>query len=172
MPKQRQGNVRDDASAARTPAPRQWQWQRSQGNVREDASAAMATMPKRRQGNFRNDASAITATRASNVISVAMATMPKRRWQRRQPDDYNDASATTATMAMAPGQHPRWQRNACIIISGMLAMTPAATLPRKAILHDGFATMGNFAEDSSFAEEGNFTAEGNVAEGWWLRQAK
>jgi hypothetical protein len=47
----------------------------------------------------------------------------------------------------------------------MLAMTPAATLLRKAMLHDDFATMGNFAEDGSFAGEGNFTAEGNVAEG-------
>jgi hypothetical protein len=47
----------------------------------------------------------------------------------------------------------------------MLAMMPAATLPRKAILHNNFAPMGNFAEDGSFAEEGNFTMEGNVAEG-------
>ncbi len=47
----------------------------------------------------------------------------------------------------------------------MLAMTPAATLLRKAILHDNFATMGDFAKDGSFAEEGNFTAEGNVAKG-------
>jgi hypothetical protein len=47
----------------------------------------------------------------------------------------------------------------------MLAMTPAATLLRKAILHDHFATMGDFAEDGSFAEEGNFTVEGNVAKG-------
>jgi hypothetical protein len=46
----------------------------------------------------------------------------------------------------------------------MLAMTPVATLPRKAILHDDFATMGDFAKDGSFAKEGNFTAEGNVAE--------
>jgi hypothetical protein len=45
----------------------------------------------------------------------------------------------------------------------MLAMTPVATLTRKAILHDNFATMGDFAKDGSFAEEGNFTAEGNVA---------
>ncbi len=43
-------------------------------------------------------------------------------------------------------------------------MTPVATLPRKAILHDDFATMGDFAKDGSFAKEGNFTAEGNVAE--------
>ena len=43
-------------------------------------------------------------------------------------------------------------------------MMPVATLPRKAILHDDFATMGNFAEDGSFAGEGNFTVEGNVAE--------
>jgi hypothetical protein len=47
----------------------------------------------------------------------------------------------------------------------MLAMMPVATLPRKAILHDDFATMGNFAEDGSFAKEGNFTAEGNIAKG-------
>jgi hypothetical protein len=47
----------------------------------------------------------------------------------------------------------------------MLAMTPAATLPRKAILHDNFATLGNVSKDGSFANEGNFTAEGNVAEG-------
>jgi hypothetical protein len=47
----------------------------------------------------------------------------------------------------------------------MLAMTPAATSPRKAISHNNFATLGDFAEDGSFAEEGNFTAEGNVAEG-------
>ena len=47
----------------------------------------------------------------------------------------------------------------------MLAMTPAATLLRKAILHDNFATMGDFAKDGSFAEEGNFTVEGNVAKG-------
>jgi hypothetical protein len=47
----------------------------------------------------------------------------------------------------------------------MPAITPAATSPRKAILHDDFATKGDFAEDGSFAEEGNFTAEGNVAEG-------
>jgi hypothetical protein len=47
----------------------------------------------------------------------------------------------------------------------MLAMMPAATSLRKAILHDDFSTMGDFAEDGSFAEEGNFTAEGNVAKG-------
>ncbi len=47
----------------------------------------------------------------------------------------------------------------------MLAMMPAATSPRKEILHDNFATMGDFAEDGSFTEEGNFTAEGNLAEG-------
>ncbi len=47
----------------------------------------------------------------------------------------------------------------------MLAMMPAATLLRKAILHNDFATMGNFAEDGSFANDGNFTAEGNIAEG-------
>jgi hypothetical protein len=46
----------------------------------------------------------------------------------------------------------------------MLAMTPAATLLRKAMLHDDFATMGDFSDDGSFAGEGNFTAEGNVAE--------
>ncbi len=44
-------------------------------------------------------------------------------------------------------------------------MTPVATLPRKAISHNNFAILGNFAKDNSFAEEGNFTAEGNVAEG-------
>ncbi len=94
-----------------------------------------------------------------------MMTMPKRRWQQQQPDDYNDASATMAMMAMAPGQRLQGQHNACINASGMLAMMPAATLPRKAILHDDFTTIGNFAKDGSFAEEGNFTAEGNIAEG-------
>ncbi len=44
-------------------------------------------------------------------------------------------------------------------------MTPAATLLRKAISHNNFATLGYFAEDGSFAGEGNFTVEGNVAEG-------
>ncbi len=44
-------------------------------------------------------------------------------------------------------------------------MMPAATLLRKAISHNDFATLGDFAEDGSFAEESNFTAEGNVAEG-------
>jgi hypothetical protein len=47
----------------------------------------------------------------------------------------------------------------------MLVMIPAATLPRKAIFHNDFATMGDFAEVGSFAEEGNFTEEGNVAKG-------
>jgi hypothetical protein len=47
----------------------------------------------------------------------------------------------------------------------VLAMTPAATLLRKAISHNNFATLGNFAEDGSFAEESNFTAEGNVTKG-------
>ena len=44
-------------------------------------------------------------------------------------------------------------------------MTPAATLLRKAISHNNFATLGNFAEDGSFAKESNFTTEGNVAKG-------
>ncbi len=44
-------------------------------------------------------------------------------------------------------------------------MTPVATLPRKVIFHDNFATMGNFAKDGSFAKEGNFPTEGNVAKG-------
>ncbi len=131
---------------------------RRQGDVQKDASTAMTPAPQqqqwqRRQGNVREDA------------SIAMATMPKQRWQWRQPDNHNDASTTTATIPMAPGQHPQGQRNACINASGMLAMMPAATLPRKAISHNDFATMGNFAKDSSFAEEGIFTAEGNVAEG-------
>jgi hypothetical protein len=91
--------------------------------------------------------------------------MPKRRWQRCQPYNHNDASATTATMAMVPGQHPQGQRNACIKATGMLAMMPAATLLRKAISHNDFATLGNFTEDGSFPEEGNFTAEGNVPKG-------
>jgi hypothetical protein len=59
MPKQRQGNVHDDASAARTPATRRGQWQRCQGNVRKNASAATATMPKRHQGNVPDYASAV-----------------------------------------------------------------------------------------------------------------
>jgi hypothetical protein len=75
-----------------------------------------------------------------------MATMPKRRWQRKQPDDYNDASAMMATMARRQGDI----RND--------SATPAS-------LHDDFATMGDFVKDGSFGEEGNFTAEGNVAEG-------
>jgi hypothetical protein len=108
---------------------------------------------QRRQGDVCKD------------TSVAMATMPKRRWQRRQPDNHDDASATTATMAVAPGQCPRGQCNTCINANGMLAMTPAATLPRKAITHNNFATLGDFAKDGSFAEEGNFTAEGSIAEG-------
>jgi hypothetical protein len=44
-------------------------------------------------------------------------------------------------------------------------MMPAATLLRKAISHNDFATLGYFAKDGSFAGEGNFTAEGNVAKG-------
>jgi hypothetical protein len=47
----------------------------------------------------------------------------------------------------------------------VLAMTPAATLLRKAISHNNFATLGDFAEDGSFAKESNFTPEGNVAKG-------
>jgi hypothetical protein len=48
-------------------------------------------------------------------------------------------------------------------------MTPVATLLRKAISHNNFATLGYFAKDGCFAGEGNFTAEGNVAEdGHWL----
>jgi hypothetical protein len=128
-----------------------------------DAQAAPGKLPQLCQ--HRNDASAATATRASNVVSIAMATMPKWHWQWRQLDDYNDTIATMAMMAMAPGQRPQGQHNACIIASEMLAMTPVATLPRKGILHNDFATMGNFAKDGSFAKEGNFTAEGNVAEG-------
>ncbi len=51
-------------------------------------------------------------------------------------------------------------------------MTPVATSPRKASLHDNFATMGSLAKDGSFAKEGNFTVVGNFAEGDQLRQAK
>jgi hypothetical protein len=54
----------------------------------------------------------------------------------------------------------------------MLAMTPVGTSPRKASLHDNFATMGDLAKDSSFAKEGNFTMVGNFAKGERLRQAK
>ncbi len=54
----------------------------------------------------------------------------------------------------------------------MLAMTPVATSPRKASLHDNFATMGDLAKDGSFAKEGNFTMVGNFAEGEQLCQAK
>ncbi len=43
-------------------------------------------------------------------------------------------------------------------------MTPVATSPRKASLHDNFATMGNLAKDGSFAKEGNFTMVRNFAE--------
>jgi hypothetical protein len=132
--------------------------QRRQGNVHNNASAAMMPLPQQQQWQWRQ----------SNVCkdpSVAMATMPKRRGQRQQPDDHDDASARTAMMATAPGQRPQGQCNACINTSGMLAMTPVATLPRKAISHNNFAILGNFAKDNSFAEEGNFTAEGNVAEG-------
>jgi hypothetical protein len=99
--------------------------------------------------------------------------MPKRRWQWRQRDDHNDASAVTATMATAPKQRPRWgQCNACIKASGMLAMTPVATSPRKASLHDNFTTMGDLAKGGSFAKEGNFTVVGNFAKGGQLCQAK
>jgi hypothetical protein len=75
-----------------------------------------------------------------------MATIPKQHWQWQQPDDYNDASAMTATMTRAPGD-----------------VYDDSAMPVS--LHEDFATMGDFAEDCSFAEEGNFTAEGNVAEG-------
>jgi hypothetical protein len=54
MPKRRQGDVHNDASAAMT----QQQWQQCQGNDREDASAAMAMMPKWPQGDIQDDASA------------------------------------------------------------------------------------------------------------------
>jgi hypothetical protein len=54
----------------------------------------------------------------------------------------------------------------------MLAMTPVATSPRKASLHDNFATMGNLAKDGSFAKEGSFTVVGSFAEGEQLCQAK
>ncbi len=54
----------------------------------------------------------------------------------------------------------------------MLAMMPVATSPRKANLHDNFATMGNLAKDSSLAKEGNFTMVGNFAKGGQLCQAK
>jgi hypothetical protein len=83
MPKQRQGNDHNDASAAMKPAPQQQRWQRCQGNVCNDVSAATATMPKQRQGNVRDDVS---------------ATICQRR---------NDASATTAALAMMPGQPPQ-----------------------------------------------------------------
>jgi hypothetical protein len=69
MPKQRQGDVRNDASATMMPAPRQQQWQRRYGNVRDDTIIAMATMPKRhsqgRQRDNHNDVSAATATMAT-----------------------------------------------------------------------------------------------------------
>jgi hypothetical protein len=58
MPKRRQEDIHDDASAAMMTAPRRQQWQLCQGDIREDASAATAMMPKRRQGNVRDDASA------------------------------------------------------------------------------------------------------------------
>ncbi len=51
-------------------------------------------------------------------------------------------------------------------------MMPVAISPRKASLHDNFATMGNLAKDSSFAKEDNFTVVGNFAEGGQLCQAK
>ncbi len=54
----------------------------------------------------------------------------------------------------------------------MLAMTPVATSPRKASLHDNFATMGNLAKDGSFAKEGNLTVVGNFAKSEGLHQAK
>jgi hypothetical protein len=54
----------------------------------------------------------------------------------------------------------------------MLAMTPVATSPRKASLHDNFAKMGDLAKDGSFAKEGNFTVVGNFAKGEQLRQTK
>jgi hypothetical protein len=127
--------------------------QRPQGCQRCDGNDAQAVPGHLSWFQHRDDTSAATVTRASDVVSIDMATMPKRRWQRRQPDDYNDASAMTAMMATAPGGRPQWQCNACI-------------------LHDDFATMGDFAEDGSFAEEGNFTAEGNVTKGGWLCQAK
>jgi hypothetical protein len=54
----------------------------------------------------------------------------------------------------------------------MLVMTPVATSPRKASLHNNFATMGDLAKDGSFAKEGNFTMVGNFTEGGQLCQAK
>ncbi len=51
-------------------------------------------------------------------------------------------------------------------------MTPVATSPRKASLHDNVATMGDLAKDGSFAKEGNFTVVRNFAEGGQLRQEK
>jgi hypothetical protein len=59
MPKWRQGNVRDDASAAMMATPRWRQWQLCQVDVRKDTSTATATMPKQRQGNVHDDASAV-----------------------------------------------------------------------------------------------------------------
>jgi hypothetical protein len=44
MPKRRQGNLRDDASAAMTPALQWQQWQWHQGDIRNDASAVTATL--------------------------------------------------------------------------------------------------------------------------------
>jgi hypothetical protein len=58
MPKRRQGNVRDDASAVRMPALQQWWLQGRQGNGRKDVSAATVTMPKWRQGDICNNVSA------------------------------------------------------------------------------------------------------------------
>jgi hypothetical protein len=96
MPKWRQGNNCNDASAVMMPALRRQQWQRRQGNVRDDTSAATATMPKRRQGDLRDDAST-AMTPASGW----------QQWQQRQGNIRNDASAATATLAMAPGRRPR-----------------------------------------------------------------
>ncbi len=127
------------ATMAMEPGQRPRGCQRCNGN---NAQAVPGHLPR---FQHRHDTSAATATRASNVVSIDMAAMPKWRWQRRQPDDYNDASAMTATMARRQGD----VRDD--------SATPAS-------LHDDFATMGDFAKDGSFAEEGNFTVEGNVAE--------
>ncbi len=81
--------------------------QRPQGCQRCDGNDAQAVLGHLPRFQHRDDTSAETVTRSSNVVSIDIATMPKRRWQRQQPDDYNDASAMTATMATTPGGRPR-----------------------------------------------------------------
>ncbi len=54
----------------------------------------------------------------------------------------------------------------------MLGMMPVVPYPRKASLHDNFATMGDLAKDGSLAKEGNFTMVDNFAKGGGLCQKK